>query len=436
MRLLSQPRLQTRLQLHLQPLLLPLLLACILYFNLEESVKMFWKKLKERVREKRANRARSRQAGTRLSFTGLFQRFRVRRTQPSEQYSSHHPAQSNLVRVDPVLELSSSILDGPEILRRPRLASVQQPNPLSENRHPVQQSLIDSTSSHRQDHLPGTPQSPYTEDRLQSVSQRTHHPVFEDRLQSLSQYPVFEDHLQPVSRYPVFEGRLHNVSQSPYTEDRLQNVSHRPQYPVFEGRLHSVSQPPHIEDRLQSASHHPVFEVRLHSVSQSPPIEDRLQSSSHHHLFEDRLQSSSQHPVFEDRFQTASQYPVFEGRLHSVSHSPVSEDRIENIRDNPVPVERHVRPALRRFPLTETSYSEDQPISLSSGSSVYSNTHIPMSPSDRRTAYFKIKEKAEGEAQQQEQAIRQKLERKGLQFPPYRFLEIIGKGAFGRVYKW
>ena len=59
-----------------------------------------------------------------------------------------------------------------------------------------------------------------------------------------------------------------------------------------------------------------------------------------------------------------------------------------------------------------------------------------MSPSDRRTAYLKIKEKAEGEAQQQEQAIRQKLERNGLQFPPFRFLEIIGKGAFGRVYKW
>ena len=58
-----------------------------------------------------------------------------------------------------------------------------------------------------------------------------------------------------------------------------------------------------------------------------------------------------------------------------------------------------------------------------------------MSALDRRSAYFKIKEKAEGEAQQQEYAIRQKLEKEGLEFPAYQFLEIIGKGAFGRVYK-
>jgi hypothetical protein len=34
------------------------------------------------------------------------------------------------------------------------------------------------------------------------------------------------------------------------------------------------------------------------------------------------------------------------------------------------------------------------------------------------------------------QIIARNAERTGSEPPPYKFLELIGKGAFGRVYKW
>lgn len=39
-------------------------------------------------------------------------------------------------------------------------------------------------------------------------------------------------------------------------------------------------------------------------------------------------------------------------------------------------------------------------------------------------------------AQTQEKAIRERLKKDGAAFPPYKFLELIGKGSYGRVYKW
>lgn len=39
-------------------------------------------------------------------------------------------------------------------------------------------------------------------------------------------------------------------------------------------------------------------------------------------------------------------------------------------------------------------------------------------------------------AQTQEKAIRERLKKDGTAFPPYKFLELIGKGSYGRVYKW
>ena len=39
-------------------------------------------------------------------------------------------------------------------------------------------------------------------------------------------------------------------------------------------------------------------------------------------------------------------------------------------------------------------------------------------------------------AQTQERAIRERLKKDGTAFPPYKFLELIGKGSYGRVYKW
>jgi len=40
------------------------------------------------------------------------------------------------------------------------------------------------------------------------------------------------------------------------------------------------------------------------------------------------------------------------------------------------------------------------------------------------------------EAQMQERTIRERLKKDGTPFPPYKFLEMIGKGSYGRVYKW
>ena len=38
-------------------------------------------------------------------------------------------------------------------------------------------------------------------------------------------------------------------------------------------------------------------------------------------------------------------------------------------------------------------------------------------------------------AQEQQAAITEKLKRNNLTFPKYEFLELIGKGAYGRVFK-
>ena len=39
-------------------------------------------------------------------------------------------------------------------------------------------------------------------------------------------------------------------------------------------------------------------------------------------------------------------------------------------------------------------------------------------------------------AKDQEKVIHEKLRRNGDEIPKYEFLEIIGKGAYGRVFKW
>ena len=45
------------------------------------------------------------------------------------------------------------------------------------------------------------------------------------------------------------------------------------------------------------------------------------------------------------------------------------------------------------------------------------------------------KQKAIQEAENQERAIHEKLKRNGHSIPKYKFLELIGKGAYGRVFK-
>ena len=39
-------------------------------------------------------------------------------------------------------------------------------------------------------------------------------------------------------------------------------------------------------------------------------------------------------------------------------------------------------------------------------------------------------------AKEQEKAIHEKLRRNGHDIPKYEFQELIGKGAYGRVFKW
>ena len=49
---------------------------------------------------------------------------------------------------------------------------------------------------------------------------------------------------------------------------------------------------------------------------------------------------------------------------------------------------------------------------------------------------YKQKSAAVQEAKTQEGAIHAKLKRIGHDIPKYTFLELIGKGAYGRVFKW
>lgn len=39
------------------------------------------------------------------------------------------------------------------------------------------------------------------------------------------------------------------------------------------------------------------------------------------------------------------------------------------------------------------------------------------------------------DAKKMQQVVTERLNKKGLSMPPYEFLELIGKGAYGRVYK-
>lgn len=60
-----------------------------------------------------------------------------------------------------------------------------------------------------------------------------------------------------------------------------------------------------------------------------------------------------------------------------------------------------------------------------------------LDPSSAMDSSRKTKQKAEAVkiAKQQETAVHEKLKRNGLEIPKYEFLELIGKGAYGRVFK-
>lgn len=60
-----------------------------------------------------------------------------------------------------------------------------------------------------------------------------------------------------------------------------------------------------------------------------------------------------------------------------------------------------------------------------------------LDPSSAIGSSRKTKQKAEAVkiAKQQETAVHEKLKRNGLDIPKYEFLELIGKGAYGRVFK-
>jgi len=60
-----------------------------------------------------------------------------------------------------------------------------------------------------------------------------------------------------------------------------------------------------------------------------------------------------------------------------------------------------------------------------------------LDPSSAMDSSRKTKQKAEAVkiAKQQETAVHEKLKRSGLEIPKYEFLELIGKGAYGRVFK-
>ncbi len=64
-------------------------------------------------------------------------------------------------------------------------------------------------------------------------------------------------------------------------------------------------------------------------------------------------------------------------------------------------------------------------------------THGFLDPSSAAENTRKTKQKAEAVriAKQQEVAVHEKLKRSGLEVPKYEFLELIGKGAYGRVFK-
>ncbi len=47
----------------------------------------------------------------------------------------------------------------------------------------------------------------------------------------------------------------------------------------------------------------------------------------------------------------------------------------------------------------------------------------------------KAKERTMRIAQEQQQALAARLKKNSLEMPPFEFLELIGKGAFGRVFK-
>lgn len=51
------------------------------------------------------------------------------------------------------------------------------------------------------------------------------------------------------------------------------------------------------------------------------------------------------------------------------------------------------------------------------------------------TVVTKQKERTRQIAREQQQALAARLKRNNLEMPPFEFLELIGKGAFGRVFK-
>jgi len=105
-------------------------------------------------------------------------------------------------------------------------------------------------------------------------------------------------------------------------------------------------------------------------------------------------------------------------------------------------------PPLPWFYIFDDGFAEEQIIrpsrperarNLTRSSRMSNSSSDPsfLDPSSAMENSRKTKQKAEAVkiAKQQETAVHEKLKRSGQEIPKYEFLELIGKGAYGRVFK-
>ena len=110
---------------------------------------------------------------------------------------------------------------------------------------------------------------------------------------------------------------------------------------------------------------------------------------------------------------------------HPVEKPPLEEPEVEASREEGLPPERLSTEKLDSFPELQgpnalVRYARFPPI-------MDTSMLVPGAP-DRK--------KQIQDAKDMYQIIARNAERTGSEPPPYKFLELIGKGAFGRVYKW